>query len=90
MLTPRETFQRSPLAKGWQDVCDSSQFQAAANAALLELTLRNRNSPDLATSAAAQKKLEGAILLLEILMSLALPAPPLRAPGSNENLEHRL
>lgn len=90
MITPRETFQKSPYAKGWLDLCDSKQFEAASSAALLEITLRFRNSPDLATSAACQKKLEGALLFLDVLTSLTLPPPNQPGPSSSENLDHRI
>ncbi len=90
MITPRESFSKSPFAKGWLDLCDSKQFEAAAQAALLEMQLRFRNTTDAGTTVACQKKMEGAIQFLEILTGLTLPPAPSRAASKNENLEHNL
>lgn len=87
MLTPRATFQKTIFAKGWQDRVDSDQFQAAATAALMEMMLLNSRTDDLATSAAAQKKIEGALMFLNLLMTLTTPMPGLPALPSRQNLE---
>jgi hypothetical protein len=87
MINPRENFQKSPFAKGWLDLCDSKQFEAAVSTALLEMQLRFRNTQDSGTTFACQKKMEGAILFLETLTGLTLPAPEPSGPLSNENLE---
>lgn len=89
MLTPRQNFKDSPFAKGWQSVVDSAQFQAAAQAALLEMTIANRSTPDMATSAAVQKKMEGAIAFLSLMMGLTTSAPERSKPSLSENLDHR-
>jgi len=90
MITPREEFRKTPYATGWQDVCDSKQFEAAAYAALLEMALLNRNTQDFASTAAAQKKLEGAMAFLDIFMSLTSPAPESKSVHNRQNLDHRV
>jgi DNA-binding PucR family transcriptional regulator len=90
MISPRESFKASPYAKGWQDRVDSEQFQAAANAAMLEMALLNRNTQELYSSAGAQKKMEGAMAFLDIFMSLTSPAPESKSVHSRQNLDHRV
>lgn len=91
MIAPREKFQE--LAKAskwrWQDTVDSAQFQAAVDAAMLQMLLNHSRPPDMATAASFQWRMDGAKTFLQILMGLTEPtsAPP-TWPG--DNLDHRI
>lgn len=70
-LTPRKDFRESPHANGWADLCASPQFEAAAKAAMLQMsmdTLAPLASGIVASSEAHQ--IYGAQKFLKILMSL--------------------
>lgn len=88
MITPRDSFRKSDLAKRWLDVVDGSQFQSAANTALLEMTLRNSNPQDMGTAASFQWRMEGAKQFLAILMGLTLEEQAPKTPLP-QNLNHR-
>jgi hypothetical protein len=71
MISPGKTFRESDLAKGWQSIVDSNQFEAAATAAMAEMQLAsNPTNP-----AAVGVQLEGAKKFLELLMGLTTPSP---------------
>lgn len=91
MINLGKQFTDNPVyRKTWPDIVDSPIFQSAIAAALLNLTLKNRNSPDMGTSAANAMKLEGAQQFVDILMTLSDPIkmPPTR-PGAH-NLNHQI
>jgi hypothetical protein len=84
MLTPRETFKKSDAAKGWLNLVDSTQFQSAATAAMMEMQLSLPRAPDMGTAAAYHWELEGAKRFLSILMGLTASAPePRTVPRQN-------
>lgn len=89
MIEPRETFRANPdwLIK-WPDVVDSTIFQAAVNASLLEMQLRTTGA-DAGTAAAAQFRMDGAKQFLSLLMGLTDPTPK-ATPGPTQNLQHKL
>lgn len=89
MLTPKKTFKDSPHAKGWQSVCDSTQFQLAVTAAKLQMDFNAIRAPDMATAAARHWKMEGATEFLNILMNLTRPDVPDKKP-LKDNLIHTL
>lgn len=89
MLTPRENFRKTDLAKRWLDVVDGTQFQVAASTALMEMAIQNGAPPDMATAASYQWRMEGAKQFLRILMGLTLEKPPPKTPIP-ENLNHRV
>ena len=70
-LTPREDFRLSIHARGWTDLCVSTQFENAAKTALLEVQ-RNLTiaTNDREVAASNNFRLQGARLFLETLMSL--------------------
>jgi hypothetical protein len=70
MIEPKKDFQESGFSKGWLDLTDTKQFQAAVQTTLLEMNLRRLHSKDMATSAAWQKEMEGAMEFLSTLTSL--------------------
>lgn len=86
MIEPKKDFQASAFSKGWLDLTDTKQFQAAVQTTLLEMNLRRKHSHDLATSGAWQKEMEGAMEFLDILTSLTRkdPEPP---PKADYNLK---
>jgi len=89
MIKPRETFRGSPFANGWLDRVDSAQFQAAVQATMLEMNIRNSAPPDMASAASYQFRMEGAKQFLSILMNLTLEEPAKRTPLP-QNLDHRV
>ena len=89
MLTPRDNFKKSELAKGWLNIMDSTQFQAGATAALLEMQLALAHPQDMGTAAAYQWQMQGAKRFLETLMGLTEPQLAAKLPA-RQNLEHRI
>ena len=88
MITPKETFRKSGYAKGWQDVVDSTQFEQAVNAALLEMEMQNTNPADMGTAASWKWRAEGAKQFLKIFMGLTETEVQRKAPVV-ANLNHR-
>lgn len=92
MINPRESFLNSKpdLKKRWQGLMDSSEFQAGAQTALAELTMRLGNAPDMASAASYHWRLEGAKQYLGILMGMA-EAPNVKSPVlGRQNLDHNI
>jgi hypothetical protein len=89
VIEPRKSFRKSLFSKGFQDIMDSAQFEAAANAALLEMQVGIPTAPDGNAAAANNYRLEGARKVIAILMNLAAPdpEPPKTLPG---NLDHHV
>jgi hypothetical protein len=89
VITPRETFKKSDQAKGWQNLTDSTQFQSAATAAMLQMQFDLGHPQDMGTAAAYQWQLQGAKRFLETLMSLTATVPESK-PVPRQNLAHGL
>lgn len=89
MINPRKTFRESDVSRRWLDVVDGPQFQAAVNAALLEMSLRQNSAPDMATAAAYQWRMDGAKQFLSILMNLTVKEPDNTRQTDAMNLNHR-
>lgn len=86
MSSPREKFRKSPHAKGWNDLVDSSQFDAAATASMLHLTQNVLQKPDNTESAAANEyRRQGAVTFLEILVNLNTENEPNKPTVSRFN-----
>lgn len=84
MINPKATFQQNAAYKGWQDVCDSPVFHAAAQASIALMLLNKPSAPDLGTAAALHHRMEGAKEFLAILSSLSLPPEiPKKIPNRN-------
>lgn len=81
-MTYKERFQKSAYSKGWTDLVDGGQFQAAADAALLEYHARFGSPNDMATAAACEWKRQGARDFLVILMELNINTPPTKKTGT--------
>lgn len=86
-MNHKETFQKSPFAKGWLDLVDSAQFQAAANAAMLHFHDCVQPSTDMSSSAASEWRRQGARQFLAILMGLTLN-PQQKPPLTGSKLDH--
>lgn len=74
MISPKVTFAADkPLSKGWQDVVDGKQFQAAATAAFAQMELDQPASGDMQAAAARAWMLQGAKVYLKTLTGLTAP-----------------
>lgn len=90
MITPKKNFKDNPtLAKGWQSIMDSGQFQQGCQAALFEMEIRNANAPDMASAASRQWRTDGALQFLSILMGLTATDTATKAAPVG-NLKHDL
>ena len=69
-MTPRERFRALEISKGFQNVIDSVQFQAAADAAMLHfMTLLNKPASQ-EEAAANDYRRQGAQAFLDTLTNL--------------------
>ncbi len=87
-LEPKKRFQEGNFKKTWQDVVDSTQFQEAATAALVQMAMNNSAPPDMASAASYQWRMEGAKQFLGVLMSLVEPTTKPSPQASLQNLTH--
>jgi uncharacterized lipoprotein NlpE involved in copper resistance len=89
MITPRKDFRESQYAKGWQNFCDSRQFNSAVQTALAEMDLQNKAPADMASAASYAWRKAGAMQFLAILMNLTATDAKPKHPGT-DNLRHDL
>lgn len=80
-------FQQSPFSKGWTDLTDGPQFQAAAKAAMLHFHSQQPIHSDMASAAATEWRRQGAQQFLDILVSLNIN-PERRQPPTGKQLDH--
>lgn len=85
MKSPRDQFRESQYAKGFQDLVDSSQVQAAIVAATLELQTRFAKTCDLQEAGANEFRRQGAAAVLDIFRCLGIGEAPAK-PASRSNL----
>jgi len=90
MKSPREQFRESPYAKSFADVIQSSQMEAAMNAATLELQERFQPTCDPQEAAANEFRRQGARSVLVILRHLTVSAEPAPSAPSKANLNPRV
>lgn len=79
MISPKNNFQNSPHAKGWSAIVDSSQFEAAAIAAILEMQFAYDHPVDGGTAIAQRYEMAGAKRFLKTLSDLNSSAKPVQA-----------
>ena len=84
----KERFKTSDHAKGWNDLVDSDQFQAAIDAARLEFHASLGTPPDMASAACNEWRRQGARDFLFVLLNLTTTNEPTRKP-SGGTLDHR-
>lgn len=85
----RKTFRDSVHAKPWNNISASSDFQAAANAAMLIILESMPPPQDMGTAAANAYRVQGARQFLGIITSLTDSVPD-RKPLTTANLQHKI
>lgn len=88
-MNPKETFQKSPASKGFTELIDSVQIQAALDAATLQFQSGFMPAPDMATAAANEWRRQGANQFRSIFERLGLPPEQKQKRIREfENLDH--
>jgi len=88
MTSPKQAFQKSAHFKEWANVAESSAFQAALFAALLQMQMNQPEALDQEMSHAQQQRLIGARQFMGQLTRLCDGTEPAAPMPVSKNLNH--
>ena len=86
-LDPRKRFRESANGKTWSNAVASDWFQEGVTATLMTMALSTGLAPDSESADAVARRMEGARLFIQVMLTLTDTEPDPKQPAMPSNLK---